>query len=256
MHPIAFANQKGGVGKTTTVANVGAALARRGKRVLVLDLDAQAHLTYGLGFEANEFERTVFDVLSGVATLPDVVVERPVEGADHPLHLVPSSIELSAADVQLVARPGREMLLREALESAPDYDFVLVDCPPNLGLLTVNAMVAARDVVLVAQVEYYAMQGMTNLLDSVDLVRRYYNKALSVSGVVATLYDARKNLNREVLERFRSHFGPTLFKTFVRDTVALAEAPSHGQTIFEYAPKSYGAEDFEALTDEVLQRYG
>ena len=255
MHPIAFTNQKGGVGKTTTVANVGAGLAKRGKSVLVVDLDAQAHLTHGLGVEANELERTVFDVLSGVANLSDVVIERPVDGALYPLHLIPSSIDLSAADVQLVARPGREMLLREAFEEAERYDFVLIDCPPNLGLLTLNAMAAARDIILVAQVEYYAMQGMTNLLDSVDLVRRYYNKSLSISGVVATLYDARKNLHREVLERFRSHFGDVLFKTQIRDTIALAEAPSHGKTIFEYQPRSNGADDFEALTTEILQRY-
>ncbi len=255
MKRIAFTNQKGGVGKTTTVANVGAGLARQGKRVMLIDLDAQAHLTLGLGIQANELEHTVFDVLTGVADLETVALERPVPGAEFPLVVIPSSIELSAADVQLNARPGREMLLREALEGI-EADFILIDCPPNLGLLTVNAMVAASDIVLVAQVEYYAMQGMTNLLDSVDLVRRYYNKGLDVSGLVPTLYDARKNLNREVLDRFRSHFGSAVFKTTIRDTVALAEAPSHGETIYEYNPKSYGAEDYEALTLEILHRYG
>lgn len=255
MRCIAFTNQKGGVGKTTTTANVGAGLARKGKRVLLVDLDAQAHLTLGLGIQANELAHSIFDLLKGDVELETVAVERPVPDAPYPLVVIPSSIELSAADVQLNARPGREMLLREVL-SGIEADYILIDCPPNLGMLTVNAMVAATDVVLVAQVEYYAMQGMTNLLDSVDLVRRYYNKRLGVSGLVATLYDSRKNLNREVLDRLEAHFGEIIFKTMIRDTVALAEAPSHGKTIYEYNIRSHGAEDYEALTDEILERYG
>lgn len=257
MKRIAFANQKGGVGKTTTTLNLGVGLAMAGCRVLLVDLDAQANLTEGLGFRAEELDTTIFDVLSGVVPVRDALLERPIMGGGDPLHLLPSSIQLSAADIQLAGRMGREQLLRQALASTSeaDYDYILMDCPPNLGLLTINALVAATDVVVIAQSHYYAMKGMTNLWDAIDEVKKFYNAQLSISGIVVTLFDARKNLNKDVEESFRDSFDELVFSTVIRDNVTLAEAPSYGLSIFEHGPQSHGAEDYRALTKELLARF-
>lgn len=255
---IALTNQKGGVGKTTTTVNLASGLAMRGQRVLVVDLDPQANATAGLGFEADGLERTVYDVLAGVARISNVLQRRPLDGVAEGAHidLVPSSIALSSADLELGGRMGRESLLKTALNTIREaYDFILIDCPPNLGILTVNALVAADEVYIVSNVEFYAMQGMTNLIDAVDQVRQFYNDKLAITGLVPTHFDSRKNLNREVLERFQEHFDGQIFDVAIRDNVTLAEAPSHGLTIFEYDARSHGAEDYTSLTDEVIGRY-
>ncbi len=256
MKRIAFANQKGGVGKTTTTLNTGVGLAMAGCRVLLLDLDAQANLTEGLGFRAEELEVTIFDVLSGVVPVRDAILQRPVPDGET-MHVLPSSIQLSAADIQLAGRMGREQLLRQALASVDEgsYDYILMDCPPNLGLLTINALVAATDVIVIAQSHFYAMKGMTNLWDAIDEVKRFYNAGLEVSGIVVTQFDARKNLNKDVEQSFRENFEDIVFRTVIRDNVTLAEAPSYGMSIFEHGPQSHGAEDYRALTKEMLARF-
>lgn len=253
MRIIAFINQKGGVGKTTSVVNVGAGLARLGKKTLVVDLDPQAHLTTALGMGADLFEATVHDLLKGTADLDRVVVAR------EPLRVAPASLELSGADIEFSTVPGREYLLREALwpgATAQGYDFVLVDCPPNLGLLTLNALTAAREVFIPVQTEYLALQSLSRLLETVELVRRRLNPDVTVTGIIATRYNRRKKLSREVAMKIREYFQGVVFKTCIRDAVALAEAPGFGQDIFEYRPGSSGAADYRELCQEILERQG
>jgi chromosome partitioning protein len=243
---ISLINQKGGVGKTTTAVNVAYGLADRKRRVLLVDLDPQANATYHVGVPAHETTVTVRDLLKG-AKLADVV--RQQRGVD----LVPASLALAGAEFELGGLPGREMLLREALAAA-DYDYILVDCPPSLGLLTVNAMTATREVFVVLQPEFLALQGMAQLVDTIGTIKRRLNRRLEITGVVATMFDARKNLNREVVERVTEHLGDRMFKTLIRENVALAEAPSHGQTIYEYKANSTGAADYRALVAEIVKQ--
>jgi chromosome partitioning protein len=247
MRTIALVNQKGGVGKTTTTANLGMALSRAGKKVLLVDLDPQAHLTYGLGIQAHDLPHTVYDIMRGDAPAKEVLVERTG------MMVLPASLDLSGADLELSGVAGREFLLREGLRSARGYDYILIDCPPSLGLLTLNALTTAKEVFVVTQAEYYALHGLAKLMETVETVQKRLNKKLSVTGIVVTQYDGRKKLCREVVERLRGHFGKRLFKTPIRDNVSLAEAPSHGQTIFEYRGKSHGAEDYTALAKEVVR---
>ncbi|HKD99739.1 MAG TPA: ParA family protein [Planctomycetota bacterium] len=252
MRRIAVINQKGGVGKTTTTVNLGAALARKGRRVVLVDLDPQANLTVHLGIEAPEGSPSMYPVL--LSDKPFAEVLRPTSTPG--LRLAPSNLDLSGAEVELVAEIGRETRLRDALErwtkSGDDADFVLIDCPPSLGLLSMNALVAADEVFLAAQTEFFALRGLTKLLELVELVKRRLNPSLEVTGVIAGLYDARRNLAREILSELRAYFGAKLFATAIRENVRLAEAPSHGKSIFEYAPDSKGAADYLALAGEVL----
>lgn len=249
MRTIALLNQKGGVGKTTVTANLGAGLARAGREVLLVDLDPQAHLTRGLGLIPEELERTVYDVLQGAAPAKEAFVE--VKG----LTLLPASLALSGADLTLAGVAGRELLLRDALEDVRGFDYVLLDCPPSLGVLTLNALTAAREVVIVTEPEFYALAGIADLVGkTVETVKKRLNRGLTITGVVVNRYNARRKLAGEVTERLRAHFGEKVYRTFVRNTSALAEAPGHGKTIFEYRPTSPGAEDFAALTKEVEGR--
>jgi chromosome partitioning protein len=248
MKTIALLNQKGGVAKTTSCINIGAALATRGKKVLLLDLDPQAHLTYSLGIAAHEQQRTIYEVLRGDFPLYDAVMER---GG---MSMVPASLNLSAAEIELSGKPGREFLLKESFTKVEGYDFILLDCPPSLGLLTLNALTAANEVFIPLQTEFLAMQGMSTLIQTIELVKKRLNPALEVAGIIGTRFDSRKNLNQEVVKKIREHFGDKVFKTLIRDNVAVAEAPSFGQTIFEYRPDSNGATDYLALTDEILTR--
>jgi len=253
---IAIINQKGGVGKTTTSANLGAALARLGKRVVVIDLDPQANLTVHLGVEAAEGSPSIYHVLLEESGLGDVL--RPTR--DPNLFVAPSNLDLAGAEVELVSEIGRETRLREGIDAwvrsqagaVNPVDYLIIDCPPSLGLLSVNGLVAATDVHIAVQTEFFALRGLTKLLELVDLVKRRLNPGLEVSGIIAGLYDGRRNLNREVLNELRSFFGVKVYKTVIRENVRLAEAPSHGQSIFEYAPDSYGAADYLALAEELV----
>jgi chromosome partitioning protein len=256
---IGVVNQKGGVGKTTTTANLGAAIAGLGKKVLLIDIDAQSNLTTHLGIGNKEdlqesLERppvpefTIYDVLKGTKQIKDVIINRSEN-----LDLVPSSLLLSAADLELGGVVGRELILRRALEKVKlDYDAILIDCPPALGLLSLNALAAVEKVVIPVQSEYLALHGVRQLLDTIDQVRSIYNPALIVGGVLICLHDNRKRLARVVSDTIRAYFGDLVFDTVIRSNVSLAEAPASGQSIFEYAPKSTGAEDYAALAKEVL----
>jgi chromosome partitioning protein len=248
MKIIAIVNQKGGVGKTTTVINSGAGLSRLGKRVLLVDLDPQAHLTYSLGIEADPEPYTTYGVLQGGAPLDQVIVER---GS---LRVVPSTIEASGADMELASVAGKEVLLKEALQGIRGFDFCFLDCPPSLGILTLNALTTAHEVYIPLQTEFLAIQGLGKLIDTIEIVKRRLNRRLDITGVIATRYDGRKRLNREVVQTLRRHFGRRLFRTIIRENISLAEAPSFGKTIYEYRPRSHGAEDYLNLSREIIKR--
>ena len=247
----AVVNQKGGVGKTTTTVNLGAALAQKGKRVLLIDIDAQANLTAHLGIPADETgERpSMYDVLRNGVKIRDIVI--PV---GERLHVAPASLFLSAADLELGGIIGRELLLKKAVQTvADDYDFILIDCPPSLGLLSLNGLVASTRVVVPVQSEFLALHGVRQLLDTIDQVRSAYNPSLSVGGVLVCLFDARRRLARSVADTVREYFGDLVFKTQIRTNVALAESPARGGSIFQYDSRSSGAEDYSNLADEVLK---
>jgi len=243
-------NQKGGVGKTTTAANLGAGLAMAGKRVLLIDIDAQANLSAHLGFSADDTGDTpnMYDVLRHGAKIETVIV--PV---DDNLWLAPAGLLLSAADLELGGIIGREQLLRKAVQPViDDYDFIVIDCPPSLGLLSLNGLVACTRVVVPVQSEFLALHGVRQLLDTVDQVRSAYNPLLGVGGVLLCLHDARRRLSRSVADTVREYFGELVFKTIIRTNVALAEAPARGVSIFRYDPRSTGAEDYTSLAQEIL----
>lgn len=262
MKRIAIINQKGGVGKTTTAANLGSALARLGRRVVVIDLDPQANLTVHLGVETREGSPSIYHVLLEEKSLAEVL--KPT--SQPTLWVAPSNLDLAGAEVELVSEIGREQRLRESIDTwvrsftsvgQPEpADFVIIDCPPSLGLLSVNGLVAATDVYIAVQTEFFALRGLTKLLELVDLVRRRLNPTVEVTGIIPGLYDARRNLNREVLEELRTHFGKRVFHTVIRENVRLAEAPGHGKSIFDYAPESNGAADYMNLAKEVLGEFG
>jgi chromosome partitioning protein len=246
---IAISNHKGGVGKTTTVVNLGAALGQMGYRVLMIDLDPQANMTQSLGFE--ERDKSIYAAIRGDIKLADAT-----EWYTDKVSIVPSEIDLSGADVDLVRMNDREQILRKLIKPIADkYDYILIDCSPSIGLLTVNAFVAANTVVLPLQPEFLAFKGLTKLVDVIDRVRDNLNKNLYIGGVFITQYDNRKVLNRNVKEAIEANFESILFKTVVRDNIALAEAPATGKDIFNYAPRSFGAEDYLNLAREVVQRF-
>lgn len=245
MKTIAFTNQKGGVGKTTSTINVGAGLCMQGKKVLLVDLDPQANLTYSLRMNSQRIEKTIYDVLKGTAQPEDALISH--NGFD----ILPSSVNLSAAEMEFVNEPARETLLKHSLRKLEGYDYVLVDCPPNLGLLTLNALTAVSEVFIVLQSEYLALHGLSKLMDVIRVVQERLNPDIEISGIICTLFDNRKNLNREVVGHIKDYFGNKVFNTLIRDNVALAEAPSHHKTIFEYDPESYGAQDYMALAKEI-----
>lgn len=245
---ITISNHKGGVGKTTSALNIGAGLASLGKTVLLIDLDPQANLSQSLGI--REPEETVYGSIRGDYPLT------PVQIADR-LDLVPSTLDLSGAEIELSSETGREYILRELLEPLRDrYDYILIDSPPSLGLLTINALTASQEVFIPLQAQYLALQGLSKLIEVIDKIQKRLNKSLRIGGVFITQYDNRKVLNRNVVETIEAHFEGKVFKTRIRDNVALAEAPTAGLDIFRYAPKSYGAEDYLALSEEIklLQR--
>ena len=249
---LALANQKGGVGKTTTAVNLGAYLAVAGKRVLLVDLDPQANATSSLGIDRKNLPASTYDVLlGGLPTEEAIVVTKQVR-----LDLLPSAPALAGAEVELVSIMAREQRLGRALESILDrYDYVFVDCPPSLGLLTVNALTAARHGVLIpVQCEYLALEGLGQLLRTVYMVRDNLNPALAIAGVVLTMFDARTNLSRQVVDEVRRFFPAYVFRTIVPRSIRLGEAPSYGETILHYAPDTPGALAYQALAAEFMER--
>lgn len=246
MKTIALTNQKGGVGKTTSTVNIGAGLCRQGNDVLLVDLDPQANLTYSLRMSSNRLENSIYEVLKGQANPSEALISH--NGFD----IMPSSIDLSGAEMEFANEPAREMLLKNSLNQfADDYDYVLIDCPPNLGLLTLNAFTAVEEIFIVLESEYLALHGLSKLMDVIQVVKDRLNPDIEITGIICTLFDGRKNLNNEVVDHIQDYFGDKVFDTLIRDNVALAEAPSHHKTIFEYAPDSYGAEDYDALAREI-----
>jgi chromosome partitioning protein len=250
---IACANQKGGVGKTTTVVNLAAYLALAGEAVLVVDLDPQGNTTSGFGLDRGQVGRSIYEAITEDAQITDLVVPTPIPN----LSIVPSSISLAGAEVELAPLAQRERRLAHILAAVvPSYDYILLDCPPSLGLLTVNALTAADAVMIPIQCEYYALEGLSQLIATINLVRNHLNPNLAIKGVVLTMYDPRTNLSSEVDAEVRKHLGSAVFKTIIPRSIRLSEAPSYGLPIALYRPDSRGAEAYASLADELRVRDG
>ncbi|MBN1891565.1 MAG: ParA family protein [Clostridiales bacterium] len=248
---ISVVNQKGGVGKTTTAINLSAYLALKNKKVLLIDLDPQGNATSGYGFNKAELDSSVYDILVNEAEISEVIQTTNRKN----IEMCPTNINLAGAEVELVSAMSRETILKRALEPVRDkYDFVLIDCPPSLGILTINALAASSGVLVPIQGEYYALEGLTQLIDTINLVKRHLNPKIGIFGVVLTMYDRRTQLTRQVTEEVSKYFGDKVFQTVIPRNIRLAEAPSFGQTIAEYDPKSKGGMSYAALAAEVIKR--
>ncbi len=251
MRKIAVINQKGGSGKTTTVVNTGAFIAQKGKRVLLIDLDPQSHTTIHLGFEPPQIKKSIYDILIKKIPLKEVIV--PTYEKD--LFLIPASIELASAEIELVNEIGREIILRDAIKkSRIDFDYVFIDCPPSLGLLTLNALTTANEIFIPIQAEFFALEGLTKLMQTIEIVKQRLNSDTAITGIIITMFDSRKNICRDVAGKVKGHFKNRVFKTRIRENVRLAEAPGFGKTIRDFAPGSHGWEDYRKLAAEILSQ--
>ncbi len=252
-HVISLANQKGGVGKTTTSVNLGADLAKMGKKVLLIDADAQGNATSGVGIQKSDIQKDIYDILVNEEPISEAIIPSKHEGLD----IVPATIQLSGADIELTPQMARETRLLNALKSVSDqYDYVLVDCPPSLGLITVNAFTASDSILIPVQTEYYALEGLSQLLNTVQLVKKHFNPDLDVEGVLLTMYDSRTKLGRQVNDEVRKYFGDKVYDTIITRNVRLSEAPSYGLPIIDYDPNSKGSELYMQFAKEVLAAHG
>lgn len=248
---IAIANQKGGVGKTTTAINLSACLAERNRKVLAIDIDPQGNTSSGLGVEKNKLTNTIYQMIIGACTLEECKIHTPIKNLD----ILPSNVNLAGAEIELIGIEGREFILKKQVEKIrDDYDFIIIDCPPSLNTLTVNAMTTADTVLVPIQCEFYALEGLTQLIHTINLVKQRLNPSLEMEGVVFTMFDARTNLSLQVVENVKSNLKQNIYKTIIPRNVRLAEAPSHGLPINLYDPKSAGAEGYRQLAEEVIEK--
>ncbi len=248
---IAIANQKGGVGKTTTAINLSAALAEKGKRILVIDSDPQGNATSGFGVDKNELENTIYELLLGECSIQDVIIKDVLPN----LSIIPANVNLAGAEIEMIGVDKKEYKLKHEVDWIKrDYDFIIIDCPPSLSMLTVNAMTTADSVIVPIQCEYYALEGLSQLIHTINLVKERLNEDLKMDGVVFTMYDSRTNLSSQVVENVRANLKQKVYDTLIPRNVRLAEAPSFGQPICKYDPKSVGAEKYSELAQEIIDQ--
>lgn len=248
---ISFTNQKGGVGKTTTCINLAAYVAAMGKKVLVLDLDSQGNATSGLGIEKNKELKTIYDVIAGDTTLDEVICQTIIEDLD----IIPATVDLAGAEIEMVQMPQREKIIKGILEPVKNvYDFIMIDCPPSLGLITVNALTASDSIIIPIQCEFFPLEGLTQLMNTIKLIKYHLNPSIDIEGVVMTMKDKRSNLTAQVSDEILKFFGKRVFFTYIPRNIRLAEAPSHGEPILLYEPYSKGAEAYMSLAEEFLDR--
>ncbi len=251
MKVISLVNQKGGVGKTTTAVSLASYIGKKKKKVLLIDLDPQANATSGLGIEKNELENTTYDLLINETPVTEVILETSAQNVD----IIASNINLAGAEVELVNAISRENILRTAVEEIrDDYDYIIIDCPPSLGLLTINALTASDGIIIPIQGEYYALEGLSQLVETINIVKKKLNPDIEILGVVLTMFDMRTQLSKQVKEEVEDYFKKKVFKTIIPRNVRLAEAPSHGLAISDYDKSSKGAKAYEALAAEVIKR--